>query len=412
MGKSIQIKRIASVDKRYMLENGVGSDAIHTGPYYAYSVCRIFTDTELEGIGLAFTLGTGNQLVCETIEYLGKYIEGKEIEELMADFGTTYKAMADDPGLRWLGPHKGVIHLALASIVNACFDLWAKCREVPLWHLLISLNPEELVNTMDFSYLEDVLTPDQAIEMLENEYAGKENRKDILNSGYPGYDTSVGWIQYSNDEVRNNIRRAMDEGFLSMKLKVGSSEPERDIQRAFMIRELTGPDANIMFDVNQQWNLKQAMEISSRLEMLDPFWLEEPTHPDDLIAHIQLAEHTSIPLAMGEHIPNKIVFKNFILSGCMKFNQVDVVRVGGVSEFILISLLSRKYHIPVSPHVGDMGQIHQHLVLFNHISLGHPVLLLEHIPHLRSYFRFPVDVSEGKYKIPQVPGMSTDLINY
>ncbi len=412
MSMGIQIKKIVSVDKRFKLDNGAGSDAIHTGPYYAYSICRIFTDSKLEGVGLAFTLGTGNQLVCDAIHYLAKYIEGREIEELMSDFGTVYKAMADDPGFRWLGPHKGVVHLALAAIVNGCFDLWAKARDVPIWNLLINLTPEELVKTMDFSYLEDVLSPDQAIQLMVSEQAGKADRKRILDKGYPGYDTSIGWIKYSDEEVKENIHRAMDEGFLSMKLKVGSVDPDRDIQRAYMIRELAGPDANIMFDVNQQWNLEQAMAISSQLEVLNPFWLEEPTHPDDLIAHIKLAEHTSIPLAMGEHIPNKIIFKNFILSGCMSYNQVDAVRVGGVSEFILVSLLSRKYNIPVTPHVGDMGQIHQHLVLFNHICLGHPVLLLEHIPHLKPYFKYPIDVRNGLFKIPEVPGLSADLLQY
>ena len=406
------IKKITSVDKRFKLEKGAGSDAVHTDPEYAYSVCRISTDGPLEGIGLAFTLGEGNQLVCEAIQYLSRHIEGKEIETLMMDFGTTFRSMADDPAFRWLGPHKGVVHLALASIVNACFDLWAKSRDVPLWHLLINLTPDELVSTMDFSYFEEVLTREEAIRLLETEKAGKENRKSILANGYPGYDTSVGWIQYSDAEVKENILRSQDNGFYSMKLKFGSGDPDRDIKRAFMLREMAGPEAKIMFDVNQQWNLVQAMDISSRLEVLNPFWLEEPTHPDDLIAHIALAEHTSIPLALGEHIPNKVIFKNFIQSGCMSYNQVDAVRVGGVSEFILISLLSRKFNIPVVPHVGDMGQIHQHLVLFNHISLGHPVLLLEYIPHLRSNFRFPVDVRDGVYKVPQVPGMTADLIEY
>lgn len=406
------IKKITSVDKRFKLENGAGSDAVHTDPYYAYSVCKISTDGPWEGIGLAFTLGEGNQLVCEAIRYLSRHIEGKEIEALMMDFGTTFKAMADDPAFRWLGPHKGVVHLALAAIVNACFDLWAKSRGVPLWHLLINLTHEDLVNTLDFSYYEEILTREEAIDLLESEEGEKESRKSILTEGYPGYDTSVGWIQYTDSEVKEKILRSMDDGFYSMKLKVGSDDPERDIKRAYMLRELAGPDARIMFDVNQQWNLNQAIDISRRLEVLEPFWLEEPTHPDDLIAHITLADHTTIPLALGEHIPNKVIFKNFIQSGCMSFNQVDAVRVGGVSEFILISLLSRKFNIPVVPHVGDMGQIHQHLVLFNHISMGHPVLLLEYIPHLESYFKFPVVVRDGLYKVPQVPGMSADLVQY
>ncbi|WP_236980757.1 enolase C-terminal domain-like protein [Membranihabitans maritimus] len=412
MNRTVVIKKVLSVDKRFKLQNGAGTDAIHTGSYYAYSVCRLVTDGESEGIGLAFTLGEGNQLVCDAIVYLAKYVEGKEIGELMSNFGETFKAMADDPGFRWLGPQKGIVHLALASIVNACFDLWAKTQGVPLWDLLISCSPEEIINTLDFSYFEEVLTRQEAVDLLRAEEKDKEERKSILLRGYPGYDTSIGWLKYSDSEVMDKVREALDAGFNSMKLKVGSEDSSRDIRRAHMLREMAGPNARIMFDVNQQWSLDKAISLSGELEELNPFWLEEPTHPDDLIAHIKLSENTSIPLALGEHIPNKVLFKNFIQAGCMSFNQVDAVRVGGVSEFILISLLSRKFKIPVVPHVGDMGQIHQHLVLFNHISVGHPVILLEHIPHLRNYFKFPVDVCDGVYKVPQSPGMSADLVHY
>ena len=412
MDKSLVIKKVVSADKRYKLEDGAGTDAVHTGACYAYSVCRIISDGKPEGIGLAFTLGEGNQLVCAAIDYLSKYIVGQEINELMADFGSTINAMENDPAYRWLGPHKGVVHLALAAIVNACFDLWAKSKDLPLWSLLIDLTPEEVVNTLDFSYLEEILTRQEAIKMLETEEKHKEDRKTILVEGYPGYDTSIGWITYNDDQVRNNVLKAMDRGFTAMKLKVGSRDPDRDLRRAAMLRKIAGPEAQLMFDVNQQWNLPQAISLSGRLEEFQPFWLEEPTHPDDLYAHIELANSTTIPLALGEHVPNKIIFKNFIQSGCMSYNQVDAVRVGGISEFILISLLSRKFDIPVVPHVGDMGQIHQHLVLFNHISMGHPALLLEHIPHLQSYFKYPVQIKDGTYVTPQVPGLSADLVTY
>jgi len=409
MNKSILIKTGRSQDVQFPLKNGAGSDAIHSTPIYAYAVCKLQTDTSLEGIGLAFTLGAGNRLVCGAIDYLVRHVEGKEINELMADFGTTYKRMADDPNLRWLGPHKGVIHLALASVVNACYDLWAKSRNQPLWQLLLELSPEELTNTLDFSYYEEVLSKEEAISLMKSQQAGKNKRMGILKKGYPGYDTSIGWFNYSDEQLTNNIKKSIDQGFTALKLKVGSREAERDLRRAELVRKTAGTKATIMLDANQQWNLPKAISTCKKLMAIDPYWIEEPTHPDDVQAHITLSKEVPIPLALGEHVPNKIMFKNFILSGSMAFNQVDAVRVGGVSEFILISLLSKKYNIPVVPHVGDMGQIHQHLVLFNHISVGHPALLLEHIPHLKSHFKFPAQVVDGKYSTPQEPGMSTDF---
>lgn len=412
MNKTIRITKVITSDVRFKLNGGAGSDAVHSTSTYAYAVCRLKTDTSYEGVGLAFTLGLGNELVCNAISHLKKYVEGEEINELMSDFGNTYKAMADDPDLRWLGPHKGVVHLALAAVVNASYDLWAKSREVPLWKLLIDLSPENLVNTLDFSYYEDVLPKSEAITMLRAQEQGKDKRKKILNNGYPGYDTSIGWFGYSDQKVAKNIKKALDNGFTAMKLKVGSEDFEHDIRRANLVRELAGNDTTIMFDANQQWNLPRAITICKRLKQLNPFWVEEPTHPDDIQAHVALAEEVPIKLAFGEHVPNKIMFKNFIESGCMGFNQVDAVRVGGVSEFILISLLSKKYDIPVVPHVGDMGQIHQHLVLFNHISIGHPALFLEYIPHLREYFKNPANVIGGRYKVPQSPGAGCDLLAY
>lgn len=412
MNKALQITKVFSSDTQFKLKDGAGSDAVHTTPIYAYAICRLQTDTQLEGVGLAFTLGKGNKLVCDAIMYLVKYIEGKEINELMATFGKTYLAMADDPNLRWLGPHKGVVHLALAAVTNACYDLWAKAKGVPLWKLLIELSPESLVATLDFSYYEDVLTKEEAIALLKEQQQNKEERKKILKLGYPGYDTSIGWFNYSDEKVADNIKKVMQEGFTAMKLKVGAKEMQRDLRRAELVRKIAGDQATIMFDANQQWNLPQAIQVCTELKYLNPYWIEEPTHPDDVHAHVALANKVDVKLALGEHVPNKILFKNFILSGCMSFNQVDAVRVGGISEFILISLLSKKYGIPVVPHVGDMGQIHQHLVLFNHITIGHPALLLEHIPHLSSYFSFPVQIKEGRYQTPQEPGMSADLISY
>lgn len=413
MSKSIIIVKGYSSDTQFNLKDGAGSDAVHTAPIYAYAVCKLKTDTNIEGIGLAFTLGMGNSLVCQAINYLIKHIEGKEINELMSNFGETYKAMSDDPNFRWLGPHKGVVHLALASITNACYDLWAKSKDVPLWKLLIELPAESLINTLDLSYLEDVMTREEALDILKKAEGTIKEREGILKTGYKGYDTSIGWFNYSDEKVKENIGKAMDAGFTAMKLKVGSANIQRDLRRARLVRETAGNEATIMLDANQQWNLPKAIEICSQLKEINPYWIEEPTHPDDVEAHVKLANKIMpMKLALGEHVPNKIMFKNYLQSGCMSFNQVDAVRVGGVSEFITISLMSKKFGVPVVPHVGDMGQIHQHLVLFNHISINHEAIFLEHIPHLQQYFKNPAKIVDGYYQIPQVAGMNVDLIEY
>lgn len=408
--KSIFIKEIKAIDKRYKLKNGAGTDAVHNTSTYGYAVCVLKTDLNYEGIGLAFTLGAGNPLVCQAIEILAKRLKGKEINELMVNFGTMFNAMADDPEFRWLGPHKGVVHLALAAITNACYDLWAKSRQVPLWKLLNDLTPEDLVNTLDFTYIDDVMCREEAKALLNNQAAFKKEREKILETGYKGYDTSVGWFNYSDEIVKDNVKKALDKGFTAIKLKVGSKDHQHDIRRAMLVREVAGDNITIMLDANQQWNLPTAITMCHSLKQMNPYWIEEPTHPDDLQAHRVLADSIApMRIALGEHVPNRIIFKNYLQSGSVSFNQADAVRVGGVSEYITISLMSRKFNIPMVPHVGDMGQIHQHLVLFNHIRVGHPSLFLEYIPHLKEYFVDPAVVLDGHYQVPMQPGMSSDL---
>ncbi|WP_295719337.1 enolase C-terminal domain-like protein [Mucilaginibacter sp.] len=404
------IKNIKVDDIRYKLDGSAGSDAIHTDPIYSYAVTRLFDDSGYTGVGFAFTLGEGNDLVCKAAQYYADKIKGRDIEDTMANFGELFKNLSNDQQFRWLGPHKGVVHLALASVTNACYDLWAKKRGLPLWKLLTDLSPEQLVATLDLSYLEDELTHEQALQMLRSQQDSRVNREGILQQGYPGYDTSIGWFNYSDEKVRENCKKALAEGFTAMKLKVGSTDPERDIRRAHIVREVAGDNVKVMLDANQQWSLPQAISICNKLKSMNPYWIEEPTHPDDVLAHKTLADAVSpLKLALGEHVPNKIIFKNYLQTGSASFIQVDAVRVGGVSEFITVSLLCKKYGVPVVPHVGDMGQLHQHLVLFNHIAVGHEALFLEHIPHLQQHFVNPVQISNGVYQTPQVPGSSCDL---
>ena len=404
------ITRISTRDARYPIGSGHGSDAIHKDPVYSYAVTLLHDDGGRTGCGLAFTLGEGNDLVCRAAEFYAARLVGRDIEEVMADFGALQRAMADEQQFRWLGPHKGVVQLALASVTNACWDLWAKKRGVPLWKLLLDLTPAQVVATLDLSYLEDVLTGAQAQALFEQAAPMRDRRKGVLKTGYPGYDTSVGWFNYSDDQVRVNCRRALDDGFTAMKLKVGSKESGRDVRRAAIVREVAGPKVRVMFDANQQWTLPQAVKICNQLLPLDPFWIEEPTHPDDIVAHRTLAGIIGRRrIAAGEHVPNRVIFKNYLLMECLGFCQVDAVRVAGISEFIAVSLMARKIGVPVVPHVGDMGQIHQHLVLFNHIAMGHDALFLEHIPHLREFFVHPCRVEGGVYHTPQEPGSGSDL---
>jgi L-fuconate dehydratase len=403
------INKIEISDKRFELATGAGSDAIHKDPQYSYAVTQL-TENGKTGTGLAFTLGAGNDLVCHAAKFYADTLKGIGIEELMGNFGQTFKTLSNEQQFRWLGPHKGVVHLGLASVTNACYDLWAKKRGVPLWKLLIDLSPEEIVNTLDLSYLEDVLTREEAIEMLQSQADSKKTREGILDAGYPGYDTSVGWFNYDDEKVRENCKKAIDNGFTAMKLKVGSADPKRDIRRANIVREVAGENSKVMLDANQQWTLPQAISICNELKNMNPFWVEEPTHPDDVLAHQTLAKAIApVKLALGEHVPNRIIFKNYLQAGCTSFAQVDAVRVGGVSEFITISLMCKKFGVPVVPHVGDMGQLHQHLVLFNHIAMGHQALFLEHIPHLKQHFLNPIKIENGVYITPKEPGSSCDL---
>lgn len=408
------ITKISARDIRYQLKPGEGVDAVHAAPVYSYATTYLHTDAgagvDRTGCGIVLTVGTGNELVCQAIDMLGKELVGRDIEGLMADFGAVTRRLADHPQLRWVGPHKGVVHLALASIVNACFDLWAKSRGVPLWQLLLSLTPGEIVALLDLSYLEDVLSPGEAVTMIADAVHTRREREGVLTAGYPGYDTSVGWFNYTDEQIRTNARKALDAGFTAMKLKVGSRDTSRDIRRVKIVRDAVGSEARVMIDCNQQWTLPTAVRVCLELAPMNLYWVEEPTHPDDIFAHQTLARAIApTQVAMGEHVPNRIVFKNYMQAQAAGFIQVDCTRVAGVSEFITVSLLAKKFGLKVVPHVGDMGQIHQHLVLFNHIGLGLEKVFLEYIPHLREYFVHPAIVEDGVYRTPRDVGSSSDF---
>ncbi len=398
-------------DRRFPLGPSAGSDAIHRDPVYSYAVTELITSDGVSGNGFAFTLGEGNDLVCQAAEFLASSLVGRSIEEIMADFGKWQCNASNEQQFRWLGPHKGVVHLALASVTNACWDLWARTKGLPLWKLLLELSTDDLLATLDFTYVDDVLSRKQAAEMLAEEHTSRTQRMGITRSGYPGYDTSIGWFNYTDEQVAANVAKSAAAGFTAMKLKVGSSDLERDIRRARLVRSAAGPDAHIMVDANQQWTIDQTLAFARQTKDLDLYWIEEPTHPDDILGHKKIAEEIKpVKVAAGEHVPNRVVFKNYLQADAMAICQVDAVRVAGVSEFLVVSLLAKQFGIPVIPHVGDMGQLHQHLVLFNHIALNHEAIFLEHIPHLKDRFVEPAIVSNGFYQTPTKPGASCTLI--
>ena len=404
------ITKLNTVDARFPLHEGAGSDAVHTDPEYGYGVSLLLADNGKLGMGITYTLGGGTNLICDAIRLLAEPIMGRDIEELMSQFGDVQRQIAEHSQIRWLGPHKGVIHSALSSITNACFDLWAKHRGLPLWKLLLDLDSESLVNLIDLSYYEDVLSWREAVALIEQYRSSRAERESVLQDGYPGYDTSVGWYQYSDETIRDNARKAVDAGFTAMKLKVGGPDLDHDVRRTHLIRSAIGEDVRIMLDANQAWSLPRAVEAMWHLRSMNPFWMEEPTQPDDVLAHQTLARIISpIPIAVGEAVANRVIWKNYLQAGAVGIVQADCTRLAGISEYLAVIMLAKRFPVRVVPHVGDMGQIHQHLVLFNHIALGHDRLFLEYIPHLREYFVHPAIVDGGHYKTPQEPGCSTEL---
>lgn len=401
------VRNVNTYDVRFQLSQGEGTDAVHDSSVYGYAVTTL--NSGRTGTGIAYTLGGGTDLVCKSISFLVKEIENKHIEDIMINFGLIFKRIADHPQWRWLGPHKGIVSLALASITNACWDMWAKHRNMPLYQLLLALSPNELCETLDFSFVEDVLTKNDAITLLEKEQSTRYKRQHVLKKGYPGYDTSCGWLGFSDAQILSLVQQRIDVGFEALKLKVGLSNSETDLKRTIMVRDLVGTNIKLMVDCNQQWSLSAAIDVSLKLKKYaDIYWVEEPTQSDDILAHAKL-EQVGIPVAVGEAIPNRIIFKNYMQQKAMTFCQVDPTRTGGVSEAIVVALMAKALKINVVPHAGDMGQISQHLCLFYHIGLGLPYLFLEHIPYLGQYFVHAAQLKDGFYLPPEVPGSSIEI---
>jgi len=390
-----------------------GTDAVHIDPDYSAAYVILRTDADLEGHGLTFTIGRGNEVCTAAIEAFRPLVVRQRLEDVTADFAGFWHRLASDSQLRWLGPEKGVIHLALAAVVNAVWDLRAKQARKPVWKLLADMAPREIVSCVDFQHITDVLDPEEALAILERQARAKGEREAALvRSGYPAYTTSVGWMGYSDESIRARCRVALAEGWTHFKVKVGG-HPGDDRRRVGLVRDEIGRDRTLMLDANQQWDVRTAIERTRELARFRPWWMEEPTHPDDVLGHAAIAEAIrpwGVGVATGEHCPNRVMFKQLMQARAIDFCQIDSCRLGGVNENLAVILMAAKFGIPVCPHAGGVGlcEYVQHLSMFDYIAVAGTMegRVIEYVDHLHEHFEDPVVVSRGRYLPPTRPGYS------
>jgi L-fuconate dehydratase len=391
-----------------------GSDAMHTDPDYSAAYVILKTNSGIEGHGFAFTIGRGNDLCAAAIDAFRHLVVGASLAEITNDFGGFWRRFASDSQLRWLGPEKGVVHLALAAIVNAIWDLYAKSERKPVWKLLADMTPKQLVSCIDFRYITDALTPEEAFDILDRQQRTKADREaTLLKSGYPAYTTSVGWLGYSDDKVRAGCKTAIDEGWTHFKVKVGA-DPADDIRRVGMVRASIGPDRVLMVDANQRWNVGEAIERMRELAPFNPWWIEEPTSPDDVLGHAAIAQAIApIGVATGEHCANRVIFKQLLQARAISFCQIDSCRLGGVNENLAVMLMAQKFGVPVCPHAGGVGlcELVQHLSMFDYIGISGTMegRVAEFVDHLHEHFVDPCVVTRARYMVPTQSGYSSEI---
>ena len=391
-----------------------GSDAMNPDPDYSATYVTLKTNSSHCGNGLTFTIGRGNELCVAAVNAMKYMLIDRDFTEITKNLGEFWRSIVSDSQLRWVGPEKGVIHLATAAIVNAVWDLYAKVEGKPLWKLLVDMSPEELVRSIDFRYITDVLTPQDALKILEINLSTREKREsEILSQGYPAYTTSAGWLGYSDQKIESLCRESVDKGWTHFKMKVGG-KIEDDIRRASIMRNAIGPDKKLMFDANQNWDVEQAIENMKSLARFDPLWIEEPTSPDDVLGHQKISEEISpIGVATGEHCQNRVIFKQFFQVAGMQFCQLDSCRLGGVNEVLSVLLMAAKFNIPVCPHAGGVGlcEYVQHISIFDYICVSASLenRILEYVDHLHEHFEHPVVIKNGRYIPPKEPGYSITM---
>ncbi len=393
-----------------------GSDAMNPDPDYsaAYVVLKTDHPAGLEGHGLTFTIGRGNDLCVQAINAMRHLVVGHTLEEFTADMGRFWRHVTSDSQLRWVGPEKGVIHLATAAVVNAVWDLWAKVAGKPLWQLLCDMSPEEIVRCIDFRYITDALTPSEAVELLRKHEDTKFDRMcEMQRDGYPSYTTSAGWLGYDDDKLRRLCRDLSARGWTHFKIKVGR-DLQDDIRRCRIIREEIGWDRRLMMDANQVWDVSQAIAWMKQLAEFKPWFIEEPTSPDDVLGHAAIAKAIApIQVATGEHCQNRVLFKQFLQAGAIGVLQIDSCRIGGVNEILSVLLMAAKFGIPVCPHAGGVGlcEYVQHLALFDFIAVSGSLenRLCEYADHLHEHFVNPLVMQHGHYMPPTAPGYSITM---
>jgi len=392
-----------------------GSDAMNKDGDYSAAYVLLHTDApDLSGHGFTFTIGRGNDLCVAAAGQRAQPLVGRDVDELCGDLGGIYRELQSDSQLRWLGPDKGVVHLALAAVMNAVWDLAARRAGVPLWRLLSEMSPEELVEVADLRYLSDVLTPDQAITLLAGQEAGRKQRTEELEeSGYPCYTTSAGWLGYSDAKLRRLCEEAVASGYKHVKLKVGA-DLDDDIRRCGIAREVLGPDGHLMIDANQVWDVPEAIEWVKALAEFDPLWIEEPTSPDDILGHAAIRKAVApIGVATGEHGMNRVLFKQMFQAGAIDYCQLDAARLGSVNEVLAVYLLASWFDVPVCPHAGGVGlcELVQHLAVFDYIAVSGSLerRVTEYVDHLHEHFVDPCVVQGGAYVLPTAPGYSAEM---
>ena len=411
----LRITGVRVVDLRFPTSReSIGSDAVNKDPDYSAAYCILETNQDLRGFGLTFTCGHGNDLCCDAIRYLSRYAINRSLSSITDDLAAFSQQLTGDTQFRWLGPEKGVIHLATAALVNAVWDLYARAEGKPLWQLLSEMSPDQIVSLVDFHYINDALSRDEALVLLKERRAGQNKRLDHLRAhGLPAYTTSVGWIGFSDEKISRLCDEALAEGWTHFKLKVGG-DPADDMRRARLLREKIGPQNKLMMDANQIWGVEEAIERTRELAVFDPWWMEEPTSPDDILGHARIRREVApVRIATGEHCHNRVIFKQLMQASAIDVCQIDSCRLAGVNENLAVILMAAKFNIPVCPHAGGVGlcEYVQHLSAFDFLRASTTLenRVTEFVDHLHEHFVDPVHIRDGRYLLPAQPGYSIEI---
>ena len=405
-----------TVDVRFPTSRGLdGSDAMNQDPDYSAAYLVLETDDpKLSGHGLVFTIGRGNDLQCAAIDLLAGYAVGRDVDDLSKTMGAFARSLVRDSQMRWLGPEKGVTHMAAGAVINAAWDLVSKNAGKPLWKYLSDLSPQEIVELVDFRYITDLITPAEALELLQKAQTGKaEREKNLIADGLPAYTTTPGWLGYTDEKMVRLAKEAVADGFTLIKLKCGVSL-EDDKRRLKLARQAIGPDVRLAIDANQVWDVNEAIAWLNSLGDVNLHWIEEPTNPDDVLGHAAIAQAIApIRVATGEHVANRVIFKQMIQAKALSFLQIDASRVAGVNENIAMLLMAAKHNIPVCPHAGGVGlcEMVQHLAMFDYVAVAgeHPDRVVEFVDHLHEHFVVPTRIERARYMAPLEPGASAEM---